>query len=181
MEQCIICGNQTDNVFVVYRAQEEEPETQEVRSDYFTQGTRQIRRVHQKIITRFTNVAEVSFGYCKHCLYANRRKGLKLLASAIILIAVALTVFFTLRSVGQLSFIDIIAAIIAFAGMLFLFGGLHFALSSTKNIPYETQRNRLSSSSQCLDKVRFMSPAEYEYFKKNGMAEIKRRTVDLPV
>lgn len=181
MEQCIICGNQTDNVFVIHRAREEEPETQEVRSDYFTQGTRQIRRVHQKIITRFADVTEVPFGYCKHCLYANRRKGLKLLAVSLILISAAFVIFFTLHSPGRISLGDIIAAVTGFTGMLVLFGGLHFALASTKNIPYEAQKSRLLSSAQGPANMRFLSPAEYEYFKKNGMAEIRHRTVELPV
>ncbi len=181
MEQCIKCGNQTDNIFIVYRAREEDPETQEVRTDYFTQGTRQIRRVHQKIITRFVDAAEIPFGYCKHCLLAHRIKGLKLLAAAIVLIAAALVIFFTLHSAGKISPADIIAFAIGCAAMLVLFAGLHFALSSTKNIPFEAQKSRLSSSFHGQDKVRFMSPAEYEYFKKNGMAEIKHRTVDLPV
>ncbi len=181
MEKCIICGNQTDNVFVIYRAREEEPETQEVRSDYFTQGTRQIRRVHQKIITRFTDVTEIPFGYCTHCLYANRRKGLKLLAGAITVIVIALIMFFGFHSTGRIAFTDIIAAVAGFAGMLIFFGGLHFILSRVKNIPCNTQKSRLSSSARGLEKMRFMSPAEYEYFKKNGMAEIKHRTVDMSV
>ncbi len=181
MEQCIICGNQTDNVFIIYRAREEEPETQEVRTDYFTEGTRQIRRVHQKIITRFADVEEIPFGYCKHCLFAPRRKGLQLLMAAIILIAIALAIYLSLHSTGRISPADIIAAATGFAGMLVFFGGLHFALSDTKNIPFEAQKSRLASFFQGQDRVRFMSSKEFEYFKKNGMAEIKHRTVDLPV
>lgn len=180
MEQCIICGNQTDNVFVVYRAREEEPETQEVRSDYFSQGTRQIRRVHQKIITRFTDIKEEPFGYCRHCLYANRRKGLKLIMAGAALIAITILVFVIMHIPGRLSAFDIIAAIAGFAGVLTFFGGLHFALSSTKNVPYDAQKSKLFSV-KSDGRVRLLSPMEYEYFKKNGMAEIKHRTVDLPV
>ncbi len=181
MEQCIVCGKPTENLFTLYRAREEESETQEVRSDYITEKTRRIRRVHQKIITRFSDISEVPFGYCKTCLYANRRKGVKLLAAGTTFVAAGIAVFFLTHGAGRLSAYDIIAGVTAFSGLLVCFAGLHLALASTKNIPYDTQKGRLMAAPDSSHGMRFFSPFEYEYFKKNGMAEIRHRTLDLPV
>ncbi len=186
MEKCIVCGKETESVYLLYEAHIGGTETVDERTEFIAQGARKIRRVHQKAITIFDTVTEHPFGYCAHCLGANRRRGMRyLIGGCLGLMAPAAAFFMYGRGLSEGSALKAPlaagASLAGFAGLIIAFMGVHFIFSGKKSLPYDRKKGDFDEEYMQSRSCKIMTPGEYEYYRKNGMKEVSRKVVDLPV
>jgi hypothetical protein len=184
MENCIACGTPTDSIYTLYEVGIGGVENRESRTEYFTEGLSKIRRVHYKIITSLDGLTEHHFGYCKKCLTKDRRFGLKLLvlgAPAFLVPAALLFLYSRDAGSGLLSLPGIAAVVLGFIGMITAFMSVHYIFAGKRSLPYDTKKKDFDDRYLEERNCRVLTPNEYEFYRKNGMKDIKNRTVDYPV
>lgn len=185
MEHCIACGKPTGAVYTLYEARMGEVETREARTEYLSEGTSRIRRVHYKVITPLDAIEEHHFGFCEKCLTRNRRRGFKLLflgAPAFIVPAAGL--FLYSRSLsgdsGTGKVLAVTAAVTGFIGLMTAFISLHFIFAGKRTLPYDRKKPEFDEVYRLQRKCLILTPNEYDFYRKNDMKDVKNRVVDFP-
>lgn len=183
MENCIACGTPTDSIYTLYEVGIGPVENKEARTEYFTEGMSKIRRVHYKIITSLEGVKEHDFGYCNKCLMKDRTFGLRLLLLGVPAFLVpALLLFLYSRGAGSglLSLPGIASVVLGFIGMIIAFMSVHYIFAGKRSLPYDTKKKDFDDRYLEVHNCRVLTPNEYEFYRKNGMKDIKNKIIDYP-
>ncbi len=182
MEKCIACGTETDSIYTLYELHIGGVENKEARSEYYTDGTRKMRRVHYKVITSFDGVTEHNFGYCDRCLTKSRRFGLKLLflGAPALLVPAALLLLYSRSAGGIWTLPGIAGIVLGFIGMIIAFMSVHYIFAGKRSLPYDTKKLDFDERYMEERNCRVLTPTEYEFFRKNDMKDIRNRVAEQP-